>query len=102
MTWIYIAYLAALLYVSTNRQRFGHPGSLRLAWLYYAAIGFSHFFFTLFRAGNFSDSRDLALVEIWSEGVQWLLLGISLVYLAGTVAPPRDDAAVSTPPSPPV
>jgi hypothetical protein len=101
MTWILIAYLAALLYVSANQQKFANPAALRPAWLWFAAVPISHFFFTLIRAGNFGDPRDLALVEIWSEGFQWLLLGVSIVYLAGAVAPRRGGDWTASPPPPP-
>lgn len=105
MTWFLLGYLAALLYVSANRHKFARLASLRLAWIFFACIPLSHFFFALLRAGNFGDTRDMALVEIWNDGVVWLLLGISILYLAGSVAPPAiepaDRASVPPPPPPP-
>ena len=102
MTWILIAYLAALLYVSANQQKFAYPAALRPAWLWFAAIPISHFIFALFRVGNSRDPRDLALIEIWAEGFQWLLLGISIVFLARAVAPWRGtDWSAPLPPPPP-
>ena len=93
ITWLLIAYLLALTFLSINRQKFSDTGSLRMAWLWLAGVPLSHFFFSLFRAGNFGSTRDLALVEIWADGFAWLLLGISLLCLAGILAPDRNDKA---------
>jgi hypothetical protein len=87
MTWLLIAYLIALLYIALRRGTSGNADAYRRAWIAFAAIPLSHFFFTLLRAGNFGDSRDLALVEIWADGFEWLLLGISMLFLTGTLAP---------------
>jgi hypothetical protein len=92
MHWLLIAYLIVLVFVAYRHDKFGRGGSLRRAWLAFAAIPLSHFFFTLLRAGNFADSRDLALIEIWSDGIVWLLLGISLWSLGGVLAPDTEAA----------
>ena len=78
MNWLLIATLLALTFVSCNSNKVGKPGALRIAWLWFAAIPFGHFAMALFRAGNYRDPRDLALIEIWSDGFAWLFLGLSL------------------------
>jgi hypothetical protein len=103
MTWLFIAYLIALLYIALRRAVAPNAHAFRKAWMAFALIFISHFFFTLLRAGNFGDSRDLALIEIWADGVEWLLLGISMIFLTGTLVPGSASAAfaASNPPPPP-
>ena len=81
MNWLLIAFLLALTFVSCNANKVGNPGALRMAWLWFAAIPFSHFAMALFRAGNYTSPRDLALIEIWSDGFAWLFLGLSIFNL---------------------
>jgi hypothetical protein len=87
MPWILVAYLFALVYLTVHREKLPKSTSIRVAWFWFSLIPLSHFFFTLFRAGNYTSARDLALVEIWAEGVAWLLLGISWLRLFGNVFP---------------
>lgn len=81
MIWLLIASLLALTFVSCNSNKVGNPASLRMAWTCFAAIPFSHFAMALFRAGNYTSPRDLALIEIWSDGFAWLFLGLSIFNL---------------------
>ena len=85
MTWIYLVYLAGLLYFAANQHRLVNKKAFRLAWIWFAVIPISHFVFALFRAGNFRSSGDLLLVEIWAEGIAQLLLGISLILMLGAL-----------------
>jgi hypothetical protein len=85
MTWILIAYLLVLIYLALHREKLVKGGSLRLAWMWFVAIPISHFVFALFKAGNIGTPRDLALIEIWSDGIEWLLLGGSLFFLTGAL-----------------
>ena len=103
MTWLLIVYLLVLVYLTVKPVRPGRPGSFRLAWLFFAGIPLSHFFFALVRAGNMRDPRDLALTEVWSDGVAWLLLGLSLIFLTNAIAPAEENqySATSLPPPPP-
>lgn len=82
MNWIFIAYLLALIYLTANGARFASPGSLQMAWRWFAMIPISHFIFALFRAGNLRNPHDLALVEVWADGIEWLLLGLSTFCLS--------------------
>jgi hypothetical protein len=81
MNWLLIAALLALTFVSCNVEKAGNRSALRMAWIWFAAIPFSHFVMALFRAGNFRNPRDMALVEIWSDGFAWLFLGLSIFSL---------------------
>jgi tellurite resistance protein TehA-like permease len=81
MNWLLVAYLLALTIVSCQAAKIGLRGSLWLAWVWLAAIPFSHFAMALFRAGNFRNPRDMVLVEIWSDGFAWLFLGLSMLCL---------------------
>ena len=79
--WILVIYGVFLFYLAVDRKRIINQSSFRLAWMFYAAIAFSHAFFTLFRAGSLRSPQGLALVEIWANGFAWLFLGIGLVAL---------------------
>jgi len=92
MTWIIIAYLLVLVFLSANRTRFPDRLSLRLAWTWFALIPISHFVFAIFQATNIRDPRDLALVEIWSNGFEWLLLGVSMIFLKDVIASTQSSA----------
>ncbi len=93
MIWILIAYLIGLLYLATHREKLSNAGSLRMAWIWFALIPIIQFFFSLFRAGNVGSARDLALVDVLADGVSWLLLGISLLCLTGSLAARRQPNA---------
>ncbi len=96
MNWILIAYLVVLVYLLTHRERLPNPAPLQSAWIWFAVVPLLQFLFSLFRAGNSSDGRDLALVEIWADGFTWLCLGISLLCLTRAFAGPQ---AASAPPA---
>jgi len=81
MNWLLIASLLALTFVSCNANNVGDRRALRMAWIWFSAIPFSHFVMALFRAGNFRNPHDLTLVEIWSDGLAWLFLGLSIFWL---------------------
>ena len=85
-----IAYLLALLYLSTLKREPLKGNSLRVAWVWFSLIPISHFVFALFRAGNLRSPKDLALIEIWDTGISWLFLGISMLFLAGSMG--RDSS----------
>ena len=87
MTWILVAYLLVLIFLAVKRDKFLNAAALRPAWIAFALIPISYFVFALFRAGNLRDPRDMALIEIWANGIEWLLLGISMLFLTGMLAP---------------
>jgi len=82
MTWILVAYLLALVYIAGNRDKFLKNASLWPAWMWFSLVPVSRFVFALFRVGNMRSVRDLALIEVWADGVGWLLLGLSFLCLA--------------------
>jgi hypothetical protein len=86
MNWIIATYLLALVYLSTHQERLPKRVSLHGAWFWFSLMPIGQFVFSLLRAANIRDPRDLALVEIWADGVGWLLLGISLLSLTGSIA----------------
>ena len=93
MSWILIAYLLVLIYLAVHREKVIKGASLRLAWIWFAMIPISHFVFALFRAGNLGTPRDLALIEVWEDGIAWLLLGGSLLFLTGALFSDRSGTA---------
>ena len=91
MTWLLIAYVLGLFYFAANPKKISNTGLFRAAWIWLGLIPVNHFIFTLFRAGNIRSTRDLALVEVWSNGISWLLLGISLLILINALIPCEED-----------
>ena len=89
MNWILIAYLFGLLYLTTHTEKLANARPLRTAWIWFALIPLSKFFFSLIRAGNVGSPRGLALVEIWADGITWLLLGVSFLCLTGSLTARR-------------
>lgn len=92
MTWILVATLLGLLYLATNQERILDRKSFRQAWIWFAMVPMSHFVFALLRADNSRSTRDLALTEIWADGVAWLLLGISLLFLLGALVSKEEES----------
>lgn len=83
MDWLLPVYLLVLVYLTTHRDRVSKSFSLKAAWTWFSLIPISRFMFALFTAGNINSTRDLALVQTWSDGFGWLLLGISFFCLTG-------------------
>ena len=100
MNWILVASLLALAYLTSIAGRFSDSRPLQSAWQWFALVLTSRFVFALLRVGNLRDAHDLALVEIWSDGIEALLLGFSIFSLARLIPAggPRSDQ----PPPPPV
>lgn len=87
MPWLLCAYLLGLLYFIANPQKVVNRGAFRTAWIWFALVPVSNFVFALFRAGNIRSTSELALIEVWSDGIAWLLLAISLFVLIGALLP---------------
>jgi hypothetical protein len=106
MNWILIAYLFVLIFLAVKRDKFPSALALRPAWICFALIPVSYFAFAVFRAGNIRDPRDMALIEIWANGIEGLLLGLSMLSLTGMLAPHpgwgdyRDQSSPPPPPAP--
>ncbi len=81
MNWILVTYLLVLVYLATHKDRFPVAVSLKPVWITFCLIPISRFFFAAVAAGNTDSTHDLALVQIWENGFEWLLLGISFYYL---------------------
>ena len=77
MNWLLIVYLLVLVYF-VSREKLGETDSLRLAWIWFALIPISHFVFAMIRVSNSRSPSDLALTGVWEDGIDWLLLGISM------------------------
>lgn len=95
MKWIYLTYLLGLFYYAANQNKVVNKDAFRLAWIWFAIIPVSHFFFALLRAANHQSARDLRLVEIWADGIPPLLFGISLFMMLGALGinEPKDSKA---------
>ncbi len=93
MIWLQIVYLLVLVYLVVDQSKISDKGLFRGAWITFALIPISNFVFTLFRAGNIRSTMDLALVEVWANGISWLLLGISFLTLINALIPKEETKA---------
>lgn len=84
MTWLLIAYLLVLGFLSFHKGGSQSAEGLKGAWRWFAFVPLSHALFTLFRVANHND-RDIVLVEIWANGFAWLFMGISILKLSGAI-----------------
>jgi len=104
MTWTLIAYGAGLFYFAAHQDRLINKNRFRIAWIVFTAIPFSHFFFTLLRANNVNIGKpshrmaeNLASIQLWSSGVEWLLLSISLfVFMTAIIPTDQNNGKPST------
>ena len=94
MTWLLIAYGLGLFYFLVRQDQVVNKDHFRIAWIFFASIPLSHFIFTLLRAMFVNPKRpsprmagNLASIELWASGVEWLLLGISLIVLLYSIIP---------------
>jgi hypothetical protein len=96
MHWLLPPYLLALVYLATHKDKLSQRVSLGAAWIWFALIPISQFTFALFSAGNIDSTRDLALIQIWADGIGWLFLGISLFCISGIMEYRLDPIAKPT------
>jgi hypothetical protein len=94
MTWLLIAYGIGLFYFLIRQDHVADKDRFRMAWILFASIPLSHFVFTLLRVAFANPgkptprmARNMASVELWASGVEWLLLGISLIVLLTSIIP---------------
>jgi hypothetical protein len=87
MTWILIVYLVALLLLAYKHEKIVNLHAFRVSWVFFTLVLGCHFLFTLFRAGNFRDPREMMLVEIWATGLPWLFFSISFFALMFALLP---------------
>ena len=101
MNYLSVTLLVTLVVISFRSDKAPNPSGIRMAWIWFACIPFTHVVTTLFRAGNYRNPYDIALVEIWSDGFQWLFLGLSILALVNVFAPAAAPRASSPPPTAP-
>ena len=96
--WLLVVYLLGLIYFAAHLEKVHNRSRFRLAWFWFALIPLSQFIFAMFRAGNLRSPMDLALVEVWANGLTGLLLAVSLFVLMSAVVPDEVRGnALSTP-----
>lgn len=89
MTWLLIVYLLALVYFAANPNKISDIGLFRGAWICFALIPMSHFVFALLRAGNARSTIRMAVIEILSDGISWLFISYSLLFLINALIPKK-------------
>ncbi|WP_367871385.1 hypothetical protein [Luteolibacter sp. Populi] len=87
MNYLLIALLIVIAGFSFRSDKLSNPASLRMAWIWFACVPFTNAATAVLRVGSFRDAGDIALVEIWSIGFQWLFLGLSILALAKAIIP---------------
>lgn len=85
MNYILVAYVLGLFYLSANLDKVFNKEQLRAAWIWFVFIIFSKVGFAALTAAQIRSTRNMALIEIWKEGVAWLLLGISILCLVNAL-----------------
>jgi hypothetical protein len=90
MHWLLIAQLLVLTFVSVRMDAAAARGGLTMAWCCLAAAPLSRFVMALFRAGNMGIARDMALIEVWADGLTWLFVGLSIFCLGRAFRTEKD------------
>ena len=93
-SWFVIIYGVGLFYLLIHQDNVRDKNSFRITWILYCLAIMSSGVFALFKAGCSSSRvpssrivKNLALIDIWSTGLTWLLLGLSLLILLRAVMP---------------
>jgi len=92
MTWIIIAYLIALVFLSCNSGRLKSTANLKPAWGWFACIFFIKAIAEAISNG-LDRSKELALLESWSTVAIWLVLGISVAQLPSLFVGSEDSSS---------
>jgi hypothetical protein len=82
VTWILIAYLLTLAFLSINQEKLGNPEGLQRAWFYLALAFFSKVAVTLFQANNMRNPQDILCGQLWQDGLPCLFIGFSILSLS--------------------
>jgi len=91
-TWFYLAVGALFFYLLMGKSNLiSDKSKLKKPILWYLAAAFVEAGFTLFRAINVSHPMDRGLTEIWASGIQWLVVGISLLLLTLVLIENKSD-----------
>jgi hypothetical protein len=87
MIWFMMAYLLGLFYFAANPTRIANRNRFRMAWVVFALVPGVTAVFTLLRTLTVGFTRSMAILEILSNGLSWLLLGVSLFLMLGALLP---------------
>ena len=87
MSWIHIAYLLALIFLSTKIEDPVRRKSLREAWTSFALIPLWGFLSNLVSVSQHDELEGLKIIAFIDGAVSSLLLGISFLILTGAIAP---------------
>ncbi|HTL53755.1 MAG TPA: hypothetical protein VL860_14365 [Planctomycetota bacterium] len=88
---LFVAFGVALFYLKLNPAPVRRQDALQFAWYTFFTAVFLVFGFTIFRAWN--TSEDMAtqhvyrIVEVWAQGISWLVLGVGLLALYNALTP---------------
>jgi hypothetical protein len=87
MIWLMITHLLGLLYFAANPAKIVNRKRFRLAWMLFSVLPMVTGFFTFLRSFTVGFARHMAVLEIISNSLSWLLLGVSLLILLGAILP---------------
>jgi len=88
-SWLFLVYGIGLFYLFINPEKAPNRNALKEAWFYFVGAIAVVFIFTFIRAGSIGNTKDMALTEIWSIGISWTLVSISMFMV--TKAFPDSD-----------
>ena len=89
--WLLLGYLLILGVFTFYKDRWHSTEPLRGAWVAVSWLLMAMAVFSLIRAGNYKDPRDLMLTEIWQNGFVWFFFGISIYRLSGLLDDSRGN-----------
>jgi len=87
MIWLMVAYLLGLFYFVANPSKIANQKRFRLAWILFGIMPLISALFTMLRTFTLGFTRSGALLEIISNGLQWLLLGVSFLVVLSALLP---------------
>ena len=83
MTWLILGYGAGLLFLAINHNKLADKAVFSTAWILFAMIPISRCVFALLTLANVT----FATIGLWSQCIEWLLLGVSFLLLFKAIIP---------------
>ncbi|MGJ8697787.1 MAG: hypothetical protein ACSHYF_15830 [Verrucomicrobiaceae bacterium] len=87
MSWIIIAYLLTLAFLTVQHGKFTNPEGLQKAWFFFSFAFFSKVVVTLFQVNNLRSSQDMMCGQLWQDALPCLFIGLSILHLSKCFSP---------------
>ena len=83
MTWLILGYGAGLLFLAVKHNNLADKAVFSTAWILFAMILISRSVSALLPLANVT----FATIGLWSQCIEWLLLGVSFLLLFKAIIP---------------